>query len=500
MSFRTVDLLYAMSRYAQADYQTPVVPVGSGTVSHHQLLATKGSTSFEIGVTLQDNAEQATGSDRPTETYLGKQVANATVGMQVDVEHLVRQLYAHFGAISSAITVAAGGGEPAVYTHTIDEMNLANSLQLPAYEFVKRQPGSLASRALPSMVSRELSFEFIPDAQEQRATFTQQWAGSGRAFEPANLIWSPDSGYHVLRATGRKYFTGLHGAFRKGDYDGSGAGQNVVDYADCTVRKVSGTFTNGFNDAEGLCPGAGKYFYQISGAGVAILWKATTAHALNSYLVVGGRVYKVTSIGSSPNQSGASAPTHTTGTAANGDLTLQFVGYNGIAAFGASTPVLLGEYIAYADRLYRVTIAGTTDASVVPTHTTSTAANGTATLLFIIVMSESGAVKGQELIQTRTSTLEAIVDAKSDSPFVSELRNQTPLDLVWGWVGGVIRPSHNYQALFHYYKITWETVEEIDLNGFLRYRLRPRVQLDQAQNKVVQVVCKNTSAATEYVA
>lgn len=500
MSFQKNARLVAMSRYAEASFGAGVTPNATAPTSHIQLLADRDASKSKIGLTILDNSNQATGEDEATETYQGKRSASMPIGMDLDDEHLPRLCLAHFGGIAQSTLAAAAGGLPVVTQQIITRLNRANSLQLPSYEFVDYLPGSQLDRRLESCVSQELKLTIINDDATQRMKMSQTWIGSGRVRRPSNLIWSPTSGYHVQKSSGRHYFTGLHAALRIGDYDGSGAGQNVVDYADCTVRKIEATFTNVTNENESYCPGAGQYFYSISGSGTAILWKASTAHALNAYVVFSGRVYKVTDIGSSPNQSGASGPTHTSGAVTNGDLELTFVNFNGIAAFGASTPVVLSEYVAYSDRLYKVTIAGTTHATTVPTHTSGTASNGTATLKFIIVMSESGAVAGQQLQQSRSSALQIVVDAKADSPFNDDLDNQKKLDLVFGAVGRYLRPGYRAQMLFHLYQITWKVVDEVDLNDFLRYTLEPLVQLDQAQGKVLDVTCQNSALATEYIA
>jgi hypothetical protein len=52
-------------------------------------------------------------------------------------------------------------------------------------------------------------------------------------------------------------------------------------------------------------------------------------------------------------------------------------------AFAASTAVTLNSTVYVSNRLYKVTTAGTTHASTVPSHTTGTVTNGTAGLLYL---------------------------------------------------------------------------------------------------------------------
>jgi hypothetical protein len=493
MSFRQQDQLFAQSRKPQDDYQTPVTPNADAPTSHVQLLATREQTNFTYGISLLDNADQATGTDEPTETYVGRHNAEGQLDIQLDVEHSVRWHLAHFGGLATAELAAASSPYPVVNEHTVSRQDLAASLQLPAYEFVDYLPGSKKNRRYLSMLSRELQITGVNEDTVQRMTVRQSYVGSGKLIEPSGLIWAPTSGYHVEAATNRKYFTGLHARLSIGDYDGSGAGQNVVNYADCRLRRWNVTYRNEYLEAEAICPGAGLYFYNVNGN----VWKATTVVAEDDVLVWQGRIYLVTAV-TGDAETGASAPVHTTGSAANGDATLQLVNFGGIANWLASTPVALGEYLASEGRLYLVTVAGTTTTTT-PQHTSGTATNGTATLKFIAVIAESGAVSGQLLLVRRTAEPEFVIDAEANSPFIEDQRGQKPLDIVFGAIGGLIRPTYNYQMLHHLYNVSYETVGETFLNGLLRYTIKPRVKLDLAQNKVVEVKFRNSKADSEYV-
>lgn len=490
MSFRQQDQLFAMSKQRQDDYVTPITPVADPDASHIQLLATREQTNFTYGLSLLDNADQATGNDEPTETYIGRHNSEGQVQMQVDVELAVCSALDHFGALTSTELAAASAPYPAVFEHLVERQDLGVSLQLKPREFVDYLPGSKKDRRYPSMLSRELVFTGVNDDAVQRMTLQQSYIGSGKTIEPSGLIWGPTSGFHVERAVNRKYFTGLHAALKIGDYDGSGAGQNVVDYADCRLRRWNVTYRNEYLEAEAICPGAGLYFYQVNGN----VWKATTVLAENDIVVRGGRIYLVSTAGTT----GSSAPTHTSGTATNGSAELDFINFGGIGNWLASTPVALGEYIAAEGRVYQVTVAGTLTTTT-PQHTSGTAANGTATLRFIATIAEAGAVSGQLLLTRRTAEPEFVIDAAANSTFIDDMRSQRPLDIVYGAIGGLIKPSYHYQMLHHLYLASYEAVNETFINGLFRYTVRPRVKLDLLQNKVVDVTFQNTQPESFYI-
>jgi hypothetical protein len=489
MPYRQKDILFGMSRFPQTNYQTPITPSATAPTSHVQLLANREQTNFTYSMELLDNSNQATGTDEPTDVYLGRHNAEGAIETEMDVENVVRQHHGHFGQTAGSEIAAAAGGDPAVQEYVIDRMEMSASLQLPAYEFFELIPGSKKDRRYLSMLSRELVLTFVNEKAEQRMSLAQRYVGSGRTIAPSGLIWQPTSGYHVQKATNRRYFSGLHARLSIGDYNGSGSGQNVVNYHDCRLRRATVTYTNEFLDAEAICPGAGLYYFKIDGE----IWKATTAFALNDLVVWSGRIYKVTTGGTT----GSSAPTHTTGSAANGSATLQFLNFGGIARWGASTPVLAGDFYIANDRLYYVTASGTTGSSA-PTHVTGSAADGTATVEYRGRASLMGAVSGQLYLVSRSIRPEFVVEAEANSRFIEDMQMQRPLDIVCGAVGSELRTGYYDQLLHHFYKTTYEAVSEDFINGLFRYTLRPRVQLDQAQNKVVQVIARNTTPDSEY--
>jgi len=144
---------------------------------------------------------------------------------------------------------------------------------------------------------------------------------------------------------------------------------------------------------------------------VGTLWTASTALTLNSQVYYANNLYTVTTAGTTH---ASTPPSHTTGAVANGTATLTWVGYpatvkallsvTSIIRFDvmdpglgyntaptinigtqwtASTAVTIGQQIYLSNRLYTVTAAGTTHASVGPTHLSGAATNGTATLTYV---------------------------------------------------------------------------------------------------------------------
>lgn len=84
-------------------------------------------------------------------------------------------------------------------------------------------------------------------------------------------------------------------------------------------------------------------------------WAASTAYEVDRIVYDGGKVYLVTAAGTS----GAVAPSHGTGSAANGTTTMQYLGaYTG---WVNATPYTVGNYVeTFSAYLYKCVVAGTT--------------------------------------------------------------------------------------------------------------------------------------------
>ncbi len=490
-SQRVSNILFYMSRKPQAAYTTAVTPNAVAPTSHIQVLCERDASRLQYSPRAGDNSADATGVDEPTDYFVLDHNSQGNIQLNLDLQQVVRNYYAQFGGLSSAVLAAAAAPDPQVVEHTITRMDLAASLQLPAYE-LGYDAGNPISRRFLSMCSQSLAITIVnEDDNNPKMRIVQGWQGSGLVYEPSSLIWAPTSNFHVERISAPKYLTRAHAYARIGDYDGSGgpvSGSTDI-LTDCTLRSLSATFTNEFSP-ERTCPGAGRFFYTANG----ILWKATTAVNLNDLLVVGGRIYNVTTGGTTA----ASAPTHTSGTAANGSAQLAFVNFRGVANWAATTPVLLGELVTHNDRLYKVSIAGTTG-STGPSHTSGTATDGSATLKFMCRLSESGEVGSQLLLTRRTQEIVMVVEGEQNSEFFEHARCLKPFDLEFGGIGGLIRAGHNYQLIHHLYKVVYDQPEETPINGLFRMTIRIKPILDTVQNKVLDIKIRNTQSNSEYV-
>ena len=96
-------------------------------------------------------------------------------------------------------------------------------------------------------------------------------------------------------------------------------------------------------------------------------WTALSSVLVNEQYYYSSKLYTVSTNG----YFGSTTPTHTGTAVVNSP------------AFAASTAVTLNSTVYVSNRLYKVTTAGTTHASTVPSHTSGTVTNGTASLLYL---------------------------------------------------------------------------------------------------------------------
>lgn len=135
--------------------------------------------------------------------------------------------------------------------------------------------------------------------------------------------------------------------------------------------------------------GAGYTAQPMIGPASTTLWAATTALTANSVRAWGGNIYVVTTAGTSA----ASGPSHTTGTAADGTATLLWVGTAGCLgnAFMSTANHTVGTQYFYGENLYLCTTAGAGSAAAPPTHTSGTVVSGTAAFRYVGTVAKASA-------------------------------------------------------------------------------------------------------------
>lgn len=159
----------------------------------------------------------------------------------------------------------------------------------------------------------------------------------------------------------------------------------------------------------------------IAGAGAAN-WAASTAVSLGNIRVSGNNVYAVTTAGTT----GTVAPTHTSSTAANGTATLLWVGNTGTIGTPFVLSVTAGTQYYYGNNLYTCTVGGTASAAAPPTHTSGTALSG-ATVTFAYVGTAARlSVNYDATSQTvRSLNIVSAGDGYNSSPSIVFLNNGT---------------------------------------------------------------------------
>ena len=164
----------------------------------------------------------------------------------------------------------------------------------------------------------------------------------------------------------------LYGMIRKIDVVGGGSGYTsppVVNFSGGAGTGATGTavLQNG-SIIRVLLTDPGYDYTSAPTITFGTIWTGLTSLTnIGDQIYYSNRLYTVAGTG----YTGSVAPIHVSGTATNSP------------AFANSTAVTLNSTVYVSNRLYKVTTAGTTHASTVPSHTTGTVTNGTASLLYL---------------------------------------------------------------------------------------------------------------------
>lgn len=109
-------------------------------------------------------------------------------------------------------------------------------------------------------------------------------------------------------------------------------------------------------------------------------WYESNAVTTGDRRINSGNVYEAATDGAT----GSTGPTHTSGTVSDGGVDWLYIG--AFSNWAATTAYAVGDIVARQGRIYGCTVAGTTG-STAPTHKTGTAADGTVTWEALIVYS-----------------------------------------------------------------------------------------------------------------
>jgi hypothetical protein len=139
------------------------------------------------------------------------------------------------------------------------------------------------------------------------------------------------------------------------------------------------TFTGTVSQAVVTTMGAGYAAAPSVGPSGAALWVASTAVTVGVIRVANGQVYTCSVAGTTS----ATAPSHTSGTAADNTATWLWVGAAGSVGNPFILAAVAGTQYFYGNNLYTCTVAGTALAASPPTHTSGAVASGTATFQYV---------------------------------------------------------------------------------------------------------------------
>lgn len=236
---------YAISRVAQANYNTPTPPNGAAPFNYVQLLLkdTPGQNFANYGVRTQNNQGYSTGSDFATEQWLTAHDVDRQ-GMDFDLasETIGRLLFYALGS------VATQSPAPGVYEHTFvpQEPNAATR-QLPSFSYLE-QIGAEHDVLYPSCVIDTLS---LSGDGLNRIMGSAGFRGSGKRVSPSGIDFATQTGL----AENLNYLYNTQTFINIVPETGNGPG---LVY-ECDYNNFSFAVRNGLNPDSGYRPGCGNY-------------------------------------------------------------------------------------------------------------------------------------------------------------------------------------------------------------------------------------------------
>jgi hypothetical protein len=192
--------------------------------------------------------------------------------------------------------------------------------------------------------------------------------------------------------------------------DGGSLNTNGKIISDNTKMVYGLPFNTGIASISVTAMGTGYTAAPMVGPTGATRWPAASAVTANQVRMWNGNIYVVSVAGTS----GAAGPTHTSGTAVDGGATLLWVGTAGTlgTAFMSTANHVVGTFYFYGDNLYICTTAGAGSAASPPTHTSGIANAGAAAFKYVGTVAKASAVW-----DATTGTVRAINVAQAGSGY-----------------------------------------------------------------------------------